>query len=88
MADDVQIVMQIRQNGIVPGPILQVPNVSANALNALTGSKRIFGTITALVGVVPGDCLQPNVSEGYCFSLPKAFPWNELETDASNVAQC
>ena len=80
--------MQIRQNGIVPGPILQVPNVSANALNALTGSKRIFGTITALVGVVPGDCLQPNVSEGYCFSLPKAFPWNELETDASNVAQC
>ena len=36
-----------------------VPNVSANALNALTGSKRIFGARTALVGVVPGDCSQP-----------------------------
>ena len=60
MAHDVQIFMQIHQNCIVPGPILQVPNVSANALNALTGSKRIFGARTALVGVVAGDCSQPS----------------------------
>ena len=44
---------------IAPGPILRVPNVSANALNALTGSKRNFGARTALVGVVAGDCSQP-----------------------------
>ena len=60
MAHDVQIFMQIRQNCIVPGPILQVPNVSANALSALPGSKRIFGARTALVGVVAGDRSQPS----------------------------